>query len=190
MEQTFLDALKGLEGEVKGTNVSSGLSYEFGGEVKIERGNFSMNFNFYAKIYETKHKGVISIDDWDVHDSHSYNLNGLEIDNISTFRARVVDWGLKTDKLQFSAQEEKQAIAMAMLQSDEVKRVFGKKVKIWNLLSVDEQKLLDLQYVVDRYKDCGEHLKNEVARHYKIGEQPQTIPTLEQYQEKLAELIN
>ena len=189
MEQNILNALQNLEGEVKGTNLTSGLSYEFGGEVKIERGAFSMNIHFYAKVYETKHKGVIGIDDWDVHDSSEYNLNGLPIDNILKFKEKLNDWGLGGvgNKLQFSSQDQKRAIAMAMLQNESVKQVFGKKVKVWELLSVDEQKLLELQYVVERYKDCGDHLKNEVAKHYKIGEQPQ-VPTLEEYQAKLAEL--
>ena len=188
MEQGIFESLKNLEGEIKATNLTSGLSFEFGGDVKIERGVFSMNFSFYAKVYETKHKGVISLDDWDVHDTHSYNINGLAIKEISVFRTMVSQWGLSTDKLQFTSAEERQAICLAMLQSDDVKRVFGKKVKVWDLLSVDEQKLLDLQYIVENFKNCGDHLKNEVAKHYKIGEQPQTTPTLEEYQAKLAEL--
>jgi len=188
MEKGIFENLKNLEGEIKVTNLTSGLSFEFGGDVKIERGVFSMVFSFYAKVYETKHKGIISLDDWDIQDTHSYNLNGLAIPNISAFRTKVYEWGLSTDKLQFSTQEEKIAICMAMVQNDDVKRVFGKKVKVWELLSVDEQKLLDLQYVVENFKGCGDHLKNEVAKHYKIGEQPQENPTLDQFQEKLAEL--
>ena len=188
MEQGIFESLKHLEGEIKATNLTSGLSFEFGGDVKIERGVFSAELSFYAKVYETKHKGVISLDDWDVHNTENFNLNGLVIPNISAFRTKVSEWGLSTDKLQFSTQEEKIAICMAMVQNDDVKRVFGKKVKVWELLSVDEQKLLELQYVVENFKGCGDHLKKEVAKHYKIGEQPQENPTLDQFQEKLAEL--
>ena len=190
MEQNILNALQNLEGEIKGTNLTSGLSFEFGGEVKIERGAFSMEINFYAKLYETKHKGIISLDDWDVNDTYCHNLNGLPIDNISAFQQKLNEWGLGSvsNKLQFSTQEQRQAICMAIQQSDDVKRVFGKKVKVWDLLSVDEQKLLELQYIVENFKSCGDHLKQEVAKHYKIGEQPQTTPTFEEYQAKLAEL--
>jgi hypothetical protein len=65
--------------------------------------------------------------------------------------------------------------------------MYGKKFKVWDLLSVDEQRLLDLQFVVENYKGCGEHIKNQVATHYKIGVQP-TTPTLEEFELKLAEL--
>lgn len=188
MEQGIFESLKNLEGEIKATNLTSGLSFEFGGEVKIERGVFSMNICFYAKVYETKHKGVISLDDWDINDTNSYNLNGLAIPNISAFRTKVSEWGLSTDKLQFSTQEEKIAICMAMLQNEDIKKVFGKKVKVWELLSVDEQKLLELQYVVDNFENCGDYIRNEVAKHYKLVVQSEIKPTLEEYQAKLVEI--
>lgn len=189
MEQTILDSLKKLENaEVKVTNLTSGLSFEFGGEIKIERGAFSANICFYAKIYETKHKGVIQIDDWDINDTNSFNLNGLSIPNISAFRTKITEWGLSVDKLQFSTQEEKIAICMAMLQNEDIKKVFGKKVKVWELLSVDEQKLLDLQLVVEKFESIGDHLKQQVATHYKMGVQPTPTPTLEEFELKLAEL--
>lgn len=189
MEQIVFESLKGLENaEVKVTNLTSGLSFEFGGEIKIERGAFSANICFYAKIYETKHKGVIQIDDWDINDTNSFNLNGLSIPNISAFRTKITEWGLSVDKLQFSTQEEKIAICMAMLQNEDIKKVFGKKVKVWELLSVDEQKLLDLQLVVEKFESIGDHLKQQVATHYKMGVQPTPTPTLEEFELKLAEL--
>jgi hypothetical protein len=190
MEQNILASLQGLDGEVKGTNVSAGLCFDFSGTIKIERGCFSMQISFYSKFYETKHKGIVLIDDWDVHDSHDYNLNGLPIDNITSFKAKLNEWGVGSigNKLQFSNAEEKRAISMAMLEDENLKKLFGKKFKIWDLLSIDEQKLLDLQYVVANFKDCGEHIRNEVAKHYKIGEVPQTTPTLEEFELKLAEL--
>jgi hypothetical protein len=189
MENNILASLQGLDGEVKGTNVSAGLCFEFSGCVKLERGNFSMQVSFYAKVYETKHKGIIGIDDWDVHDTHDYNLNGLPIDNLSAFKSKLNEWGLSgvSHKLQFSSEEEKRAIGMVMLEDENLKKIFGKKFKVWSLLSVDEQKLLDLQYVIANFKGCGEHIRNEVARHYKIGVQPIT-PTLEEFELKLAEL--
>jgi hypothetical protein len=76
---------------------------------------------------------------------------------------------------------------MAMLESDDLKKMYGENFKVWELLSVDEQKLLDLQLVVENFKGCGEHIKNMVATHYKIGVQP-TIPTLEEFELKLVEL--
>jgi hypothetical protein len=189
MEQSILASLQGLEGEVKGTPKSAYTTLEYGGCIKIERGNFSMEISFYAKVYETKHKGVISIDDWDCHECDNHNLNGLPIDNISAFKTKLNEWGLSgvSHKLNFSSEDEKRAIAMTMLEDETLKKMFGKKFKVWDLLSVDEQKLLDLQYVIANFKGCGEHIRQEVAKHYKIGVQPIT-PTLEEFELKLAEL--
>jgi hypothetical protein len=192
MEQTILESLKGLEGSVvKGTNASAYLTFDFSGSVKIERGAFSMLIHFYSKLSESKHKGVISIDDWDVNDTEDYNLNGLPIDNITSFKAKLTDWGVGSlgNKLKFTSEEEKTAICMAILDNDELKKVFGKKFKIWDILSIDEKMLLDLQYVVDNFKSCGDYLKGNVSKHYKIIEvKENTYPTLEEYQAKLVEL--
>ena len=76
MEQTFLDSLHGLSsGEVKGTSVSTYVNVEFGGSVKLERGVFSMVIHFYCRVSESRHKGVVSIDDWDVNDSSDFILS-------------------------------------------------------------------------------------------------------------------
>jgi hypothetical protein len=191
MEQTILESLKGLEGSVvKGTNASTYLTFNFSGSVKIERGAFSMVLNFYSTLSETKHKGVISIEDWDINETEDYVLNGLPIDNITSFKAKLTDWGVGSlgNKLQFTSAEEKTAIGMAILENDELKRIFGKKFKVLDLLSVDEKMLLDLKYIIDNFDKCGDYIRNEVAKHYKLVAQPEIKPTLEEYQAKLVEL--
>ena len=188
MEQNIFEVLQGLEGEVKGTNTSGYVNIEYSGSIKIERGNFSMDIHFYAKVYETKHKGIVSIDDWDVHDEDNYNLNGLPIDNLSSFKAKLTEWGFGNvgKKLEFTNEENKRAIAMAMIESEELKKIYGKNFKVWNLLSVDEQMLLDLNFVVENFNTCGVHIKNIVAKHYDLGVGENT--TLKQFQSKLKEV--
>jgi hypothetical protein len=191
MEQTFLESLKGLEGSaVKGTNEQTYLSFEFGGTIKMERGAFSMVIHFYAKVYETKHKGVIGLDDWDVNDTSDYMLNGLPIDNLTAFRQKLTDWGVGSigSKLQFTTAEEKIAIANVMMQSDALKKVYGKKLKVWETLSTDEQMLLDLQYIVENFGVINDNLKLQVARFFNIEVVNNVCPTLELYQAKLTEL--
>jgi hypothetical protein len=189
MEQNVFESLKGLEGEVKATSRSTYTQIEFGGSVKIERGNFSMVICFYARLSESRHKGIVSIDDWDVNDTEDFIFNGLPLDSVTNLKNQITQWGFEgmAKKLDFTNQEQKTAICMAMLESDDLKKMYGKKFKVWDLLSVDEQRLLDLQFVVENYKGCGEHIKNQVATHYKIGVQP-TTPTLEEFELKLAEL--
>ena len=190
MEQNVFESLKGLEGEVKATSESTYTQIEFSGSVKIERGNFSMVLCFYARVSEMKHKGIISIDDWDVNDSHSFIFNGLPLDSVTNLKNQITQWGFESmaKKLDFNNQEQKTAICMAMLESEDLKKMYGENFKVWELLSVDEQKLLDLQFVVENFKGCGEHIKEQVAIHYKIGEQPKPKPTLEEFELKLAEL--
>ncbi len=188
MEQTILDSLKKLENaEVKATEVSTYLSVEFSGSVKIERGVFSMVISFYAKIHETRHKGVITIDDWDINDTSDIMFDGLA-NEIGKLKAQVHLWGFDTKKLEFTSKEEKIAISKVMLESNELKRVYGENLKVWDLLSVEEQKLLDLQLVIEKFESIGDHLKEQVATHYKIGVQPTPTPTLEEFELKLAEL--
>jgi hypothetical protein len=186
MEQNIFEVLQGLEGEVKVGKASTYLTHDFSGSINIKRGNFSMDINFSARVGETKHKGIVIIDDWDVHDSDNYNLNGLPIDSLSSFRAKLTEWGFGNvgKKLEFTNEEQKRAIAMAMVESEELKKIYGKKFNVMTLLSVDEQMLLELNYLIVRFNDCGAHIKNVVNKHYGLGEET----TLEQYKEKLAEL--
>lgn len=186
MEQNIFEVLQGLEGEVKVGKASTYLTHDFSGSINIKRGNFSMDINFSARVGETKHKGIVIIDDWDVHDSENYNLNGLPIDSLSSFRTKLTEWGFGNvgKKLEFTNEEQKRAIAMAMLESEELKKIYGKKFNVMTLLSVDEQMLLELNYLIVRFNDCGAHIKNVVNKHYGLGEGT----TLEQYKEKLAEL--
>ena len=190
MELGILQSLKGLEGEVKATSESTYTQIEFGGSVKIERGNFSMVICFYARLSESKHKGIISIDDWDVNDAEDLIFDGLEVTCLDTLKNKIKDLGFDKmgKKLDFTNQEQKTAICMAMLESDDLKKMYGENFKVWELLSVDEQRLLDLQFVVENFKGCGEHIKQQVATHYKIGVQPTPTPTLEEFELKLAEL--
>ena len=190
MELGILQSLKGLKGEVKATSQSTYTQIEFGGSVKIERGNFSMVLCFYARVSESKHKGIISIDDWDVNDTEDLIFDGLEVDCVNTLKNKIKDlgFGKMGNKLDFTNEEQKRAICMAMLESDDLKKMYGEKFKVWELLSVDEQRLLDLQLVVEKFESIGDHIKNIVATHYKIGEQPTPKPTLKEFELKLAEL--
>jgi hypothetical protein len=190
MELGILQSLKGLKGEVKATSRSTYTQIEFSGSVKIERGNFSMVICFFARLSESKHKGIISIDDWDVNDTEDLIFDGLEVDELHKLKKQIEDlgFGKMGNKLDFTNQEQKTAICMAMLESDDLKKMYGENFKVWELLSVDEQRLLDLQFVVENFKGCGEHIKQQVATHYKIGVQPTPTPTLEEFELKLAEL--
>jgi hypothetical protein len=110
--------------------------------------------------------------------------------NITKLKEQIANWSFESviKKLDFTNEEQKRAICMAMLEDETLKKVFGKKFKVWELLSVDEQKLLDLQLVVEKFASIGDHLKQQVATHYKIGVQPTPTPTLEEFELKLAEL--
>ena len=189
MEQSILASLQGLEGKVKATNKNAGLTFEFGGTINIQRGNFSKDISFYAKVYETKHKGVLGLDDWDVHDTYNYNLNGLPIDNVTAFKTKLSDWGLSgvANKLTFSNEEERQAICMAMLEDETLKKIFGNDFKVLELLSTEEKNQRDLKYVVENFESCVANFKQQVARNFGIAVENET-PTLKDFKKKLAEV--
>jgi hypothetical protein len=156
----------------------------------MKRGTFEQRICFYARVYETKHKGVFGIDDWDVTDVTDIKLDGLPISEVHKTKQKVDDLGMKSlaDRLGFTREEEKTAICQCMLQDKQLKLLYGNDFKVWELLSTDEQKLLELQYVVANFNGCGDYMKQEVSKHYKIGEVPSTTPTLKDFKKKLSEV--
>jgi hypothetical protein len=144
MENTLLNALKGVQGDVVAENHLTNLSFEFGGSIIMKRGTFEQRIYFYARVRETRNKGVFSIDDWEVTDVTDIKLDGLPISDLSKTKQYVENLGMKSlaDRLGFTSEEEKIAICQCMLQDKQLKLLYGKDFKVWHLLSDDEKKKL------------------------------------------------
>jgi hypothetical protein len=190
MEQNVLGLLKGLNGGVKFSPINSSVKIQFDFEVEMKRGKFSQIFGVWASIYESQFKGIICIEEWDIHTVVAVELDGLPIDNFNAFKQKLVDWGFKgiSEKLEFTHEERKEAILNVIANDIKLKKIFGKNLKVWGLLPVDELKLLQLKQIVEDYNLFGDHTKNEVAKYYKINEGSTNIPTLDDFQAKLVEL--
>jgi hypothetical protein len=167
----------------------------------MKRGNFSIDLDYYARLYERsindKTKIVIAIDDWEIQDRTNAMLGDLPIDNVGSLQTQLRNSGLSTlaNKIGFNDDEEKQALCEVIKNHKYFKPIFGKNVILWESLTKDEQKLMELKYVCENYETCGDYYKKEVGAFYGINKDPNdennhdiVIPSLEVCQAKLEEL--
>lgn len=187
MEQNVLSMLNDLNGENKVTLTERYFNVEIGGEILIERGSFKGSFEFSARLFESRHKGYICLDEFDVHITNGFDLGGIPIDDLDKFKNQLSNWGIGkklTEKLGFSRQEQEKAILLSLSNSSRVKQLFGKNVKFLDLLSVEEGMYLDLKYLIDNFKDQKDsYLLGLVGEYYGLGKNP----TIDELKLKLIE---
>ena len=199
--ENILGGLKVLEGKTETKSIIEGVSGELNGKFTMKRGNFSIDLDYYARLYEktigTETQIVISIDDWDIQDRRNAMLGDLPIDDVGSLQTQLRNSGLSTlaNKIGFNSDEEKQELFEVIKNHKYFKLIFGKKAILWDLLSKDEQKLMELKYVCENYETCGDYYKKEVGAFYGIDKDPndennydKVIPSLAVCQFKLAEL--
>jgi len=199
--ENILGGLKVLEGKTETKSIIEGVSTELTGKFTMKRGNFSIDLTYYARLYEKslndKTKIVIAIDDWEIQDSTNAMLGDLPIDNVGSLHSQLQNSGLSTlaNKIGFNSDEEKQALCEVIKNHKYFKVIFGKNAILWESLTKDEQKLMELKYVCENYETCGDFYKKEIGAFYGINKDPNdennydiVIPTLEICQQKLAEL--
>ena len=201
MNALLTQGLKIVQGEIKVENITEGFSLELHGKFKMQRGEFQQEVAYYGRMYVTRHDdNLIGIDDWEIQEIRNVKLGELPIDNIHNFKKTLSDSGLTTlsNSIGFNNEEETQAIYNAIQNHKDFKKCYGKKAILWNTLSVDEQKLYDLKFVCNNFTTCGDYMKKEVGKHYGIDTELDPndannyitiVPSLEVFQNKLAELI-
>jgi hypothetical protein len=195
--ENILSGLKVVSGEVKPTTVREGFGLEVSADVKLTKGNFEKEINFWARIYETQYKGVIGIEEYDITDVYHTKIGELVIDDIHKLKTQLTQSGLSTlsNSLGLTYDEERFAIYKVVENHKTIKLVYGKKTRIWELLSEDEQKILELQYAVENYETCGDYFKQNVAKFFGFDKTPNDetstedyVPSLDAFKLKLAEL--
>ncbi len=194
------NGLKIVQGEIKVENITEGFSLELHGKFKMKRGEFQQEVSYYGRMYVSRFDdNIIGVDDWEVQEVRNVKLGELPIDNISTYKKSLDESGLNTlsNSLGFNDEEEKQAVFNAIINHKDFKKCYGKKATLWNLLSKDEQKLYELNFVCKNFDTCGDYMKKEIGKHYGIDTELDPnddksyitiIPSLEVCQAKLAEL--
>jgi hypothetical protein len=188
----ILNGLSFVSGDTKTEIVNESFSAELSAEYKMTKGNFSQNFYFWGRVYESKYKGFVHIDDLN-NEERSCMLGNITIDNIHKLKETLKNSGLATlaNSLGFTSDECKQAEYNVIENHKMFKACFGENTKLWELVPKEEQDKIKLQYVIDNYdsvgdyekKGCGVEVVDGVGNVVKDG-----VPTKEQLIEKLESL--
>ena len=200
MTNNLFNGLQVVSGEVKAELVKDSVDIEvsFRGEVTLTKGNFEQTQNYYFNRCETNRYGYVDCDDWDIEEGYT-KLGGLPIDSLQQLKSTLQSSGLTTlaASLDFDETERRKSVFLAIENSKGFKKQFGKNAKVWKVLNNDEQKMVQLRYVIDNYNTCGDHFKKEVGAFYGIDTELdpndadnyiKVIPSLEVCQAKLDEL--
>jgi hypothetical protein len=200
MQSLLANGLKIVQGEVKVETINEGFSLELHGKFIMQRGEFQQECSYYGRMYKTQYgEKFIGVDDWEITDIRNIKIGELPIDDLNDFKKSLQQSGLRSlaDSIGFSDEEERKAVYNAIQNHKDFKKAYGKKAILWNALSVDEQKLIELKFVCANYETCGDYMKKEVGKHYGIDTELdpndansyiKVIPSLEVCQTKLAEL--
>jgi hypothetical protein len=187
----ILNGLSFVSGDTKTEIVNESFSAELSAEYKMTKGNFSQNFYFWARVYESKYKGFIHIDDLN-NEERSCMLGNITIDNIHKLKETLKNSGLSTlaNSLGFTSDECKQAEYNVIENHKMFKACFGEK-KLWELVPKEEQDKIKLQYVIDNYNIVGDYMKKGCGVVVVDGVGniiADAVPTKEQLIEKLESL--
>jgi hypothetical protein len=153
--EKFLLNFANTNTEVTSSNANLSVSPEFYGAMDISKGALTMKIHFWAKLYKMKYNNCISLDDWDINNKTDISFGDIPIDNLSSLKTMLNNSGLTTiaNGLDINTNEEKKEICIQLEQSKIFKDIFGKKAKIFNNLSENEQKNIRLKFVIDNYEN-------------------------------------
>lgn len=180
--ENFLSNFANTNTEVTSSNANLSVSPEFYGTIDINKGALTIKIHFWAKLYKMKYDNCISLDDWDIHNTSDVSFGGMPIDNISALKTMLNNSGLTTiaNGLDINTNEEKKEICFQLEQSKIFKDIFGKKAKMFNNLSGNEQKNIKLKFVIDNYDKMT--INNPDIQDFLVidEENNKIMPTIEQ----------
>ena len=128
----------------------------FHGEITLIRGGLEQEVSYTSGLYEMNIKGYVSIEDWDIQEELSNSFNGLPIDDLHAFKNTLKESGLQTlsDSLTIPNTDMTQQLALQLMSTSIFKKVFGKNTIIFDSLSDDEKKIVNLTHYLaeDRFE--------------------------------------
>ena len=128
----------------------------FHGEITLIRGGLEQEVSYTSGLYEMNIKGYVSIEDWDIQEHLSNSFNGLPIDDLHAFKNTLKESGLQTlsDSLTIPNTDMTQQLALQLMSTSIFKKVFGKNTIIFDSLSDDEKKIVNLTHFLaeDRFE--------------------------------------
>jgi hypothetical protein len=182
--ENFLSNFANTNAEVTSSNAVLSVSPEFFGSIDVHKGSLKMTISFYARMYASKYRNYIRLDDWDINSTTDISFADMPIDSLSALKTMLSSSGLTTvaNGLEVSNDDYRKEIATQIGQSKQFIDLFGKRAKMFDALSETQKKKVWLEYAIENYEKLSvnsEEIKDLVI----IEEGIKLIPTLEQIKE-------
>lgn len=184
MENIF-SGLEVLNGEVSSKILGDSFHLNLSGEIEVTKGNLSCTYNFWCNTFEYKYaENLIGFDDVDW-DFCGAKLGNLPIDSLNTLKSKLAESGLTTlaNSLEIDNHEIIKQISLHLASNKTLIKVYGKKFRIFENLSEEEQTILKLDYVISNYDSRGVYEKTQFNITEDDEEGNKIVPTLEQLNE-------
>lgn len=152
--ENFLSNFVNTNTEVKSSNAKLSATPEFYGTIDISKGALTMKIHFYARVYKIgRYENYIELDDCDISDTTDISFSGMPIDNLNALRTTLTNSGLTTvaNGLDITNDDYKREICIQLEQYKMFKDIFGKKARLFPLLSKEEKTKVKLKFAIDNY---------------------------------------
>jgi hypothetical protein len=184
MENIF-SGLEVLNGEVSSKILGDSFHLNLSGEIEVTKGNLTCTYNFWCNTFEYNYaENLIGFDDVDW-DFCGAKLGNLPIDSLNTLKSKLAESGLTTlaNSLEISGGEIRKQICLHLASNKTLIKIYGKKVRVYENLSEEEQTILKLDYVISNYDSRGVYEKTQFNITEDDEEGNKIVPTLEQLNE-------
>jgi hypothetical protein len=185
--ENFLSNFANTNTEVKSNNANVSVSPEFYGTIDVSKGALTMKIHFYTRVYKMKYENCISLDDWDINDTTDISFGGVPIDDLKALKTTMINSGLTTvaKGLDISSDEHEKEICIQLEQHKAFKDIFGKKARMFKLLSDQEKTNAKLKFAIDNYDKIT--INNSDMQDLLIIDEEgnKSLPTLEQLTNQL-----
>lgn len=185
--ENFLSNFSNENAEVTSSNAKLSATPEFYGTIDICKGALKMTITFYARVYRMKYDNFIGLDDWDINETSHISLGGMPINNLNLLITTMVNSGLTTAAkgLDISNNDNKREICIQLEQFKMFKDVFGKKARMFDLLSDEEKTKAKLKFAIDNYDKMT--IGNSYIQDFLVIDEEgnKVIPTIEQLTNQL-----
>lgn len=183
--KNFLSNFANIDTEVTSDNANLSVSPEFFGAIDIHKGHLKMTISFYSRMYVSKYRNYVRLDDWDINDTTNISFSGMPIDSLSALKTMLNSSGLTTvaNGLEISNEEYRKEIAIQIEQSKQFTDLFGKRAKMFDALSDMQKNKVKLEYAIENYDKLNTS-SDEIKDLVTLNEEgAKVMPTLEKVKE-------
>jgi hypothetical protein len=189
--ESILKQFENKNQEIKSSNLKSGFSFSLHGSFDIQKGSLKQTINFYANLYESRHKGFIIVDDWDINERLNTEFSGIKVDDLDKLIESLKNSGLKSlaEGLRISNDEILVELSKQIECSDIFNRMYGDDFKMLDALSKEDIEIVKIQSVIDNY---GNHNQYDIKPYLKKidGSEDTREPSIQELQEIINQLRN